>query len=58
MEMSFAEWMITVLIALFYGSVISIILLSYWKVHMAFKEIQEVKNILLDLQGSLGQSRR
>jgi hypothetical protein len=54
--MSFTEWAATVLIAFFYASVISIILLSYWKIHLSSLEIKEIKKILLDVQIALGQN--
>lgn len=48
----------TVLIGVFYGGVISVILISFWKIHVASKDIKEIKKILHDLQMSLEQSRR
>ncbi|MCI0706334.1 MAG: hypothetical protein L0Y80_02465 [Ignavibacteriae bacterium] len=48
----------TVLIGIFYGGVVSVILISFWKIHIASKEIKEIKKILLDLQVAFEQSRR
>jgi len=48
----------TVLIGVFYGGVISVILIGFWKIHMASKDIKEIKKILLDLQVSFEQFRR
>ena len=58
MEMSLPELIATALIALFYGGVISVILIGFWKIHMAQKDIKEIKKILLDVQVVLEQMRR
>ncbi|HEY4612462.1 MAG TPA: hypothetical protein VII11_05725 [Bacteroidota bacterium] len=52
------EMLVAVLIAVFYGGVISVILISFWKVHVTSKDIKDIKKILLDLQVSLEQMRR
>jgi len=52
------EMLVAVLIAVFYGGVISVILICFWKVHVTSKDIKDIKKILLDLQVSLEQMRR
>lgn len=58
MNLSSGEMILTAFIALFYGSVISVILISFWKIHLNSKEIQEIKSILLDIRTSLGSSKQ
>ena len=48
----------TIFIGIFYGGVVSIILISFWKIQMASKDLKEIKKILADVQLSLEEHRR
>ncbi len=47
-----------VLIAIFYGGVISVILLSFWRIHLIAKDIEEIKGTLDEMKVALERERR
>lgn len=44
--------------ALFYGIVISAIVISFWKIHSTSRQIDEIKTLLIEIKGTIEQMKK
>lgn len=58
MNLGFGEVVMMILIAVFYGTVISAIVISFWKIHRSSQEIGEIKTLLIDIKNTLAEMKR
>lgn len=58
MNLGVGEVIMMSLFALFYGTVISAIVISFWKIHTSSREIGEIKAILIEMKGTLEKIKK